>query len=176
MRCNNKKNRGISLIEIIVYVGLLGMLAVFVSNSLIQIAGAYQRVQSEREVLANARTALSRVTSSAAAAREIYAPTSKFNSDAGQISFVTTAGATPGHVTAYLDFWLDNGVIFSRSEGGATSAVTAASVRIKKLRFERIVQGLGREAVKITVVADAANQRFPASITLNATAALRGNY
>ena len=165
-----------SLVEIIVYVGLLGVLAVMVSNSLIQIAGAYQRARGEREVLANARIALMTLAASAEAAQEIYAPTSKFNDDAGQISFVTAAGAMPGHETAYLDFWLDNGVIFSRSEGGATSAVTAASARIKKMRFERIVQGYRREAVKMTVQADSANARFPASVTLDATAALRGDY
>ena len=173
---NLKLKKGVSLVEIVVYVGLLGVLSVFVSNALIQIAGAYQRARVEREVLANARTVLAAITASALQAKEIYAPTSKFNSDAGQASLITVLGAQPGHTAAYVDFWLDNGVVLWRAEGTATSMISAASVRISKLRFERMAQGLGREALKITVTADSANPRFPASITLNATTALRGNY
>lgn len=177
MRYNKmQKSNGISLVEIVVYVALLGVLSVFVTNSLIQIAHAYQRVRSEREVLANARNVLSAIAASAAGARETYAPTSRFNSDAGQISFRTPVGAQPGHDAAYIDFWSDNGVVLGRAEGNAATTLSAASVRVSKLRFERIVQGMGREGIKITVQADAAPMRFPASVTLHATAALRGNY
>jgi len=165
-----------SLVEIVMYVALLGALSVFVTNSLIQIAGAYQRVRAEREVLSGARTLLDAVAKSTAAAEEVYTPASRFNSDAGQLSLVTVLGATPGHTTAYIDFWVDGGRAFSRAEGSATTTLTVASVRVVKFRFERLVQGLNREAVKTTVQVDSANPRFPASVTLNATTALRGNY
>lgn len=175
--CYHKKNNsGISLIEILIYVALLGALSVFVTNSLIQIAGTYGRVRAEREVLAGARTVLDAVAKSTAAAEEVYTSTSRFNSDTGQLSLVTVLGATPGHTTAYVDFWVDGGRALSRAEGGSPTTLTVASVRVVKFRFERLVQGLGREAIKATVQVDSANPRFPASVTLNATTALRGNY
>ncbi len=177
MRCNDKQlKRGISLIEAIVYVALLGVVAVFVANSLIQIVHTYARARAEREVLSNARTILERVAKQAAQAQEIYGPTSKFDTDLGQLSLVTSAISTPGHTTAYADFWSDAGAVYVRQEGAGTTMLSAASVRVSVLRFERIIQALGREAVRITIRVDSAAARFPASATLTTTTALRGNY
>ena len=173
---HNSRQNGFGLIEMVVYVALLGILSVFTANSLIQIASAYQRVRAEREALANARGVLEAITASARGALAVYPSTSRFSSDAGQISLITRLGALPGHETAYVDFWSDNGIVFMRAEGGADGAVSAASVRITKLRFERMMQGHGREALRITVQADSAPGRAPASVTLSAAAALRGNY
>ncbi|MFY9463432.1 MAG: type II secretion system protein [Candidatus Sungiibacteriota bacterium] len=171
----NKKN-GFSLVEIVVYVGLLGMAAVFMVNSFIQIANVNARARAEREVLANARATLQSVTDAIASARAVYSPTSRFNSDAGQLSLATTATFAPGETGAYVDFWVDGGRIFERIEGQGNIALSAATVRVSEFRVERIMQSLGREAVKATIRVDAASVKFPASVTLNATTALRGNY
>ncbi len=168
--------QGFSLIEIVVYVALLGTISVFLSNSLIQIANVYQRMRAEREASSNARTIMDMLARSIAQAKEVYTPTSKFDDDAGQLSLVSALGTQPGHANAYVDFWPDNGVILTRAEGGTESILSASSVRITRLRFQRIIQVIGRDAVKITLRVDSANARFPASVTLNATTALRGNY
>ena len=168
---------GMSLIEMVVYVGLLAAISVLVSSSLIQIANVYQRMRTEREVLSNARTILDTLTKSIAQAKEVYAPTSYLDNDAGQLSLVTTLGAQSGHTTAYVDFWADNGVFLSRAEGDIVNkTLSAGSVRVTQLRFQRIIQGIGHDSVKIILRVDSANARFPASITLNAATALRGNY
>lgn len=173
MRCNS---RGISLIEVVIYVALLGMIAVFVANSLISIVNTYARARAEREVLNNARSVLELFTKSIAQSQEIYTPTSRFNADAGQLSLLTSATSTVGHTTAFTDIWVDGGAALMRQEGEGTVTISAASVRVTALRFERIIQTLGREAVKTTIRVEAAGAKFPGSSTLNATTALRGNY
>lgn len=171
-----KERKGLSLIEIIVYVALLGMVAVFVTNSLVHLVNAYNRARAEREVISNGRLLIETVTNAAAQAQEVYAPTSRFNDDAGQLSLVTSATSTPDHSTAYMDFWADNGVFLMRQEGQSQATLSAASVRVNVFRVERIVQALGREAIKFTFQVSYANAKFPTSITLHATTALRGNY
>lgn len=159
-----------------VYVALLGMASVFMVNSFLQIANVYARARAEREVLANARAALTAVTDAVAQADSVYTPTSHFNNDAGQLSLGTNATPTSAEPDAFIDFWVDGGRIFQRGEGQGSAALTAATVRVSEFRLERIVQTLGRESVKATIRIDAAGTKFPASATLNATISLRGNY
>lgn len=173
----NKDNskRGISLIEIIIYVALLGAISVVIANFLIQTVNAYERARAEREVISNTRLLLENVNKSISQANEIYAPASRFHQDAGQLSLITQLNHTVGHPTAYADFWVDNGRLWMRQEGGGETAISAVSVRVVKFRLEQIAQGLNREAVKVTIQVDSAS-RFPTSITLNSTTAIRGNY
>ena len=142
---------GMSLIETLVYVAILGMISVFIVNSLIKIVAVYRRAQAEREVLSNARLMMETVTKNIAYSQEVYAPTSRFNTTNGQISLVTPLDTLPEHTTTYLDFWSDGNRLLMREEGKATTTLSAATVQVAQFRVERIVQGLGREAIKITL-------------------------
>lgn len=173
---SERGSRGLSLIEVLLYVALLGIIAVFITNFLIQVVNVYYRARAEREVLSNARLLLETVEKSVAQAKTVYAPTSKFNVDAGQLSLVSTVGATTEHTTNYLDFWADNGRFFTKQEGQVATPLSAVSVRIQKFRLEWIAQGLGREAVKVTLQVAHAQPRYTASTSLYSTVTLRGNY
>lgn len=176
MICNNdKKQNGFSLLEIMIYIALLGGIAVFVINFLLHTVNVYQRSVAERGVVANGRLLLEFVNKTISESQEIYRPTSKFLDNAGQLSLVDAATSTPQHTTMYIDFWADNGIFYMKREGGATIALSAASVRVSRFYIEEIAQGLGRQAVKATIQVDSAS-KYPSSTTLNSTTALRGNY
>lgn len=165
-----------TFIELAVYIGVLGVITVFTSNFLIQIAATYQRTRVERDVIANARLVMETVTKSIAYARETYPQTSNFNANLGQLSLITAIEPAPEHTAKYIDFWIDSGRAFMRMEGGASTPISSPTITIGEFRFERIYQGLGRESVRFILRVDSANARFPSSITLNSTTALRGNY
>ena len=167
---------GMSLIETLVYVAILGMISIFIVNSLIKIVAVYRQAQAEREVLSNARLMMETVTKHIAYSQEVYAPTSRFNTPNGQISLITPLDILPEHTTKYLDFWSDGNRLLMRQEGQATTTISAATVQVAQFRVERIVQGLGREAIKITLHVISPALPHVASTTLNATTALRGNY
>ncbi len=173
---STSSKQGVSLIEIIVYVALLGGISVFIANFLVQVVNSYHRARAEREVLSNARLVLETVNDSIAPAVNIYTPTSRFNDDAGQLSLVVPTESEATHQSLFTDFWVDNGRFFMRQEGGNSIPLSASSVRVAKFRLERIVQGLGREAIRVTLQIDYAIPKFAASATLNSTTALRGNY
>lgn len=168
--------RGLTLIEIVVYVAILGVLMVFISNSLIYLSNAYHRIRAEREVLSNARLVLETISRSLAQAENIYTPTSRFNDDAGQLSLITAVGADPQHQTAYVDYYVDNGRLYARAEGENEIPLSASTVRVTKFRLERIAQNINREAVRMVLEIQYALPKFTAAITLNSAIALRGNY
>ncbi|MEK9195291.1 MAG: hypothetical protein AAB975_02860, partial [Patescibacteria group bacterium] len=58
----------------------------------------------------------------------------------------------------------------------ATTTLSSATVQITQFRVERIFQGLGREAIQITLGVSSSARPLIASTTLYATTALRGNY
>ena len=169
-------NRGITLIEIVVYIGLLGALTVFIVNSLIQISDTYGRARAEREVIANARLILETIVKTAAESQEIYGPTSIFLSELGQLSLITPVNPLALHKDTYVDFYIDNGRMWTKEEGKAAIPLSAIPVRITKFQLERIMQGFNREAVAITLQVDSALSKHPASIMLHTIATLRGNY
>ncbi|OGZ96471.1 MAG: hypothetical protein A2847_00285 [Candidatus Sungbacteria bacterium RIFCSPHIGHO2_01_FULL_50_25] len=168
--------RGTTLLEIVIYAALFGIIAVIISNFLIQVVNTYTITRAEREVLSNGRLLLETLTKTIAEAQEIYTPTSAFNKDLGQLSLMTRTGVPTEHQTAYVDFWIDNGRMWMRKEGAAAVPLSAASVRVSKFRLERISQGLSRDAVKLTLQVDFTQSKYQSSITLNSTTALRGNY
>ena len=176
MRVGLRALRGVGFIEALVYVGLLGLVAVLVANFLMQTVRAYAEARAEREVLSNARLILETLSREIADAREVYAPTSRFYTDTGQISLITAQGKDADHETLYLDFWVANGFLYRRGEGQATTTLSSGAVRVRKFYLERIIQALGREAIKITLEVDWAGPKFIASTTVYSTAALRGNY
>ena len=178
MALNRFKNspRGLGLIEVVVYVALLSLVLILLSDFILQLANTYNRSRAEREVISNARLILETVNKSVSQAERIYAPASLFNINAGQLSLFTLIGAPAEHTGTYVDFWADNGRMMLKRGNAGEVPLSASSVRVNKFFVERITQGLGREAVKITLEMRSASTRYPATITLNSTTALRGNY
>lgn len=168
---------GIGLLELVIYIGMLSVFMVLIVATLLQIVRTYNQVRAQREVVSNGRLVMETMTQAIASAQTIYAPTSTFGTGSGQLSVVTTVNAQPEETTTKIDFWLDNGRIWMRKEGVATSSITSPSVRVNQLRFDQISQGINREAVRITAqITGTGSATFVASSTLRATTALRGTY
>ena len=172
----HRNEQGIGLIEIVVYAGLLAVISVLLVNFLMQVINTYYIVRAEREVIGHGRSAIETVHKTITQAQSVYAPTSAFGTNAGQLSLVTAQGATAEHTTAYVDFWVENGQLWMRREGELPLALTGTSVNVTQFRLERIVQALGVQAVRTTLHIEYARPKFAASTTLYATSAIRGNY
>lgn len=168
---------GISMLELIIYVGMLSMFMVLLIAVLLRVVSTYGRVRAQREVVSNGRLVIEQVLQLVSGGQAVYGPASVFGSNAGQLSIVTTAESQPEESVNRIDFWLDNGRVWMHKEGSATTSVTSPSVRVNQLRFDQISQSLGREAVMITMqITGVGDAQFTASSTLRATAVLRGTY
>ncbi len=167
---------GISFIEVIVYVALLGLISVLLGNFMLQIGSAYGRARAARETVASGRTVITEVVRAIEEASQVYAPTSAFQVPMGALSLITSAGVPSGHTAQYVDFWADNGILYMRDEAGNQRALSAPWVRVTKFYLEEMRQGIGRESIRITLRIAYAHPRFPESIELHTAAAIRGNY
>jgi len=173
----HKNKLGVSMLETVIYIGILSVFTVVIVAILMSIVHTYNRVRVQREVVSNGRLAIEAMMQQIGPSSAIYAPTSVFGNNVGQLSIVSQVEAQPEETVNRVDFWLDNGLVWMRKEGSATTSITSPSVRVNQLRFDQISQGLGREAVIITLqITSFADATFTASSTLHATAALRGTY
>ena len=166
------------MIEMVIYLALVGIMAVFMTNYIIQVIRVYQQARSEREVLTNMRTVVEELEQAIGSSQEVYAPTSRFNITAGQLSLITPNSPPPSHTTGYVDFWVDNNRLWMRTEGQPALPLTAKTVQVKKFYLEEIVQAIGKEAVIATIQIDA-SQFFGhqlTSETLQLIAVTRNNY
>ena len=174
----NDRQKGLSMIEMVMYVALLGVLAVFMTNYVLQVIRVYQQARAEREILANMRVVVETLEQAIGGAEESYAPTSRFNVTLGQLSLITPIDPPASHTTGYTDVWVDNGRLWMRKEGQTALPITAKTVQVKKFFLEQVAQAIGKQAVIATIQIDA-NQFFghqQASVTLQITVATRNNY
>ena len=165
--------KGITLIEGMIYIALLGGISVLMINFAVYTLGVYQRAWAERELVENGRLLVDTLKGSISEAEDIYVPTSVFNLDVGQLSLVTATSSA--HLSEFTDFWVDNGRFMQRKEGSGELAISSPGIEVAKFRVERITQTFNRESVRITLQLDS-NRKFPSSITLTTASVLRGGY
>ena len=98
------QKRGFSLLEMVIYIGLLGILTLVVVNFLVHMVSMYSRAHAEREVISNARLIIETMIKQISYAEEVYAPTSRFNTTLGQLSLSTGAATTTEHTAGFFDY------------------------------------------------------------------------
>jgi len=175
-----KAERGFTLIETIFYISIItvvtGVLLITVLNNLT----SYNKSESRQNMFANANDALETIIRDTKYAKSIYTPTSIFDNDAGQLSLETAIGAPTGEITTFVDFYLDNGVVYQKKEGEVALALTSERVVITKLRFSDMTSGTRHSITaeisgRINTDAEGGSGNT-ATINLASSAALRGAY
>ncbi|MDD2753238.1 MAG: type II secretion system protein [Candidatus Portnoybacteria bacterium] len=174
------KNRGITagftLIEMLVYIALVTIIvSVIVAFSfwMIQIS-AKAKVNSE--VLANARRAMEIMTYEIRKSKSVYAPTSVFDKNPGQLGLQQTAAAGSEETTTFADFFICNQALCLKREKTPPIALTGSSVRVTNFLFNRRLNSLNAESIRITLKVESLASNKPEytnSIELTGAANLR---
>ena len=169
---------GFTLIELMVYVAILGVISIFVADNLSQIVFTFNKARAEREVINSSRVSLETITKEIQEASLVYTPSSVFNSTTSQISLLSQNNPPAGHEQGFVDIYIDNGRLYLKKEGVNTLPLTSNRVIVTQFRAEHIIQSLNREDIKITltVVYNTESVRLASSATFNASIALRGSY
>lgn len=170
------RENGFSLLEIVIYIALLAVISVFLTQSVLSLATAYRKAQAERDVLAAGRTAMETISREVQRAKSVYQPTSVFAADAGQLSLETPLDPMSGESAAYADFYVDNGRLYEKREGADALPLTPESVNVAKFYVERIPAG-SRESARITLeIVSRPPGKLDARATLISSFTPRGNY
>lgn len=149
----SEKQKGVIFIETILYVGIVSVLAVFLTYSVAGLIRSYKKIQIQNEVLGNVAAIFSVITEEVKSARSVYEPTSIFGEDEGQLSLKTFRGAPDGEYWTYVDFYLDNQRVYLKREGVAAFSISSEQVSVSRLKFTRIGTGTTTPSVKIDLSA-----------------------
>jgi len=176
----NAWQRGFTLIEMVIYTALLGVIGVVLVSFLISNLQAYNKIEARQQVFNNLNASLKLITDEIKFAQSIYTPTSVFDSDAGQLSLETASNVPTGETTTYVDYYLDNGRIYEKQEGTSASPLTSEQVRVTALRFTDEAVAASTDSVMVTLTGEINTQSTApsdqASMTLSSGGSLRGGY
>lgn len=167
---------GITLIEIVVYIGLLTLVSTLLLSFLVNIMRTNARSQLTTQTVDSARSAITSLTRAIRQANGVYQPTSIFGSHPGQLSLATTDDLPTDEKITYIDFYLDNGRLYQKQEGTAAELVVSPQFMVTNLVFTEIdTSAVPSVKIQLTIApADAAPQTIQQnSITVSTTASLR---
>lgn len=175
-----KAERGFTIIEMLIYVGIAGMVMTVITSSLMDNLKAYDKSVARQNVFQNVNGALRTITNEIRYAKSVYTPTSMFNVDAGQLSVETELNVPAGENTAFADFYVDNGRIYEKRDGQNATPLTSERVFVEQLRFTKLSAAAGKDSIVVAIQArintQSTDQKDQARVTVSSAAALRGAY
>lgn len=157
---DNKK--GYTLIEMLIYIALLGIIMVVIVGVFFTISRTNSRIVATIEINSNAYSAMERMIYEITNADNIYLPTSNFSNynyngaKAKQFSLVTKQAVSINERIAYIDFYLENNTIFMKQDGASPIALTSDNVLVDSVDFYYFKNG-DRESVKIDLTVNSNN-------------------
>lgn len=175
----SQKEEGYTLIEMLVYIAILGIISIVIIGVFFVISRSNSRIMSLIEINSNAYSAMDRITYEVSNAASVYLPTSNFanynynSSKATQFSIVTKQSVPANETDSYTDFYLENNTLFMKQDGASPIALTSENVNVQSASFYYFINN-NRESIKIDLTIRSNNSLNPtASINLVTNIAFR---
>lgn len=169
---NLKVQKGISLIETLVYVTILILVSVLIVSALSSLGKSYRSMRQAESIERTAQIALERMGREARGSSSIDTAASVFNNSNGSLTLNTEDD--DGNPTTIRFYLLDNAVRIE--EGGVDQGpLSPSNVRITSLIFKRI-STVESEAVKIEMEISSEEGTETRVRKFYSTITLRGSY
>ena len=167
-----KSSRAFTLIELLIYTGILILLVAVVGSTLLSIARTYRSIAAEQAVESAALSGMGRMVQESRNATSIDVANSVFNSAAGQLSLNTTDQNGAARV---VQFFLSGQVLHVREGGIDKGPLSPASARITSLLFRTITTSRSA-AIKIEMTVESGTSTAYRVRSFYDTALLRPTY
>lgn len=136
-----RRQQGLTLIEVLVYVSVLAMVSTVLILFTIRIIKVNNRTQLTITALNNARSAVATITKEIRHANGVYTPTSTLSSHPGQLSLSTTEELPTDENTTYVDFYLDDERLYIKRESQSPQLIISEQFKITNLVFTSVPGG-----------------------------------
>ncbi len=140
---------GFSLIEMLVYIGLLAVIGTTLTLFAGRLLNRNTHAQLQAEALTNARQVADAVSYEIRQATAVYDPTSVFDTHPGQLSLVTDVTPPADEDITYLDLYIDDEKLYRKREGQAPELLVAENVRITNFVLALIQASSKQPAVRL---------------------------
>lgn len=165
---------GFTLIEVVVYIGVLGIILIAIFSLLIASNRSNIKARAMRETSEDAKRAMDVMVREIKEAGSVYAPIT--DNYPNQLSLETTNYLPTGEEATYIDFFLCGTSLCFKKESQNPFAITKENVEVNSLVFTRIVSG-DSESVQIELGMNYKNPsgkpEYQATVDLTSTASLR---
>lgn len=165
------KNKGTSLVELLIYVAILALILVTLINMILVIGRTYGRLKSSRAIETVGEVALEQMVREIRKASAVN-PTSVLGTSPGKLILVTIDDA--GN-PATMEFSLIGEAIYQRFNEGAYQPLTASSSAVTNLIFRELANGRTK-AVRAELTAQSGEGTAFRSENFYTTIVLRGSY
>lgn len=139
--------KGFTIIEVVAYVAVLGIIGTSFSSVLLSSIKTYTKTQVMQDTTWNAQRAMDSMVQEIRESDHIYTPTTA----SSQLSLATSRYASPGHETSFIDFFLCGEKLCLKKESQDPIALTSDAVRVTGLVFTRVQQAPNAESLRITM-------------------------
>lgn len=160
--------RGFSLVEAVIYVGLLTLVMVSVVGMLVGMTRSYRYLKLSREMQSSAVSSLDRMVRDIRNANSVNVAQSTLNTSPGVLVLNTTTSTSSVQT---LKFYVSSGVLRIMQDGGDIGPLTLSNSTVTNLVFRQISTGES-QAVKIEMTLLTGTR----SANFYATAVLRDSY
>ena len=157
---------GFSLIEMLLYIALVVIIIssiVFFGIWAIQVGA---KTKTNSEVLGNARRAMETMVYEIRRSKSVYAPTSNFDTDPGQLSLEQTNATGADESSGFIDFFICNQALCLKREKADPVALTNSSVRVTSLIFNQRLNSVDSPSIRISLRVASASSTMPGETTL----------
>lgn len=168
--------KSFTLLEVLIYIGVLGILVVAISSFLIWSVHSNTKARVMRETLYSTGRAMEVMTHEIKEAKSVYTPTSVFDVHPGQLSLEITKHLPEGEETTYVDFYLCGTQLCLKKESQDAVVLTSGNMEVKNLVFYQIISE-GAPSIQIDFKVEYKNPadrpEYRASVNLKSTASFR---
>lgn len=168
---NPQSGRGFTLIEMVVYAAVLGVLTVVAINSMLVMTQAYASLRASRDLNASATAVLERMTREIRTATGIDA-TSVLGTNPSDLVLNTKDA---GGAATTVEFYVQNGLINVKEGGVAKGSLMTSSTQAGNF-IVRTISGTNSKAVKIDLTMTATRGTKSKTRNFYNTIVLRGSY
>jgi len=171
------ENRGYTLLELLIYVGVVAIIIAAVSVLLLWGIRLRAKIQAQEEVLKQTERAMAVMLAEIREAQSVYTPTSAFATTTGQLSLQTSRHIPEGEESGYIDFFLCGTRVCMKEESQNPVAITSENIIIESLVFDLIGRETGFPSIRISISSryntQAQRPEYQAAVTLRSSATLR---
>ncbi|MCK9344661.1 MAG: type II secretion system GspH family protein [Candidatus Pacebacteria bacterium] len=166
------KTSGFTLVEMVIYVGILGVTSVLAINAMLTMTSAYTKLRVSRDLNSSATAVLERVTRNIHEAYEIDIANSTLGTDPGRLTLRTQdfAGAT-----TTIEFFVSNNMLRVKEGGVDIGALQASSTSVSNF-VVRSISATNSTAIKVDLTMSATRGHANTTRNFFTTTVMRGSY
>lgn len=170
--CSLSRQRGVSLVEILIYTGILVILMTIIVSTLLALSRSNITIGTAQRIGSAAEVSLERMVRDARSASSIDIAQSILGTSPGQLTLNSTDAS--GNATT-TEFFLSGKTLRVKQGGTDIGPLTSTSTRVTELIFRRITTARS-QAVKIEMTIESGTSSSYRSRSFYGTAVLRGSY